>query len=99
LVSRDEVLRIARLAKLSLTREEESKLGHQLGRILGYVELLRELDVESPPAAGLDAPRPAAGRADVLVPGLNRAVVLAMAPAHDDETFLVPPMIDSGEGS
>jgi aspartyl-tRNA(Asn)/glutamyl-tRNA(Gln) amidotransferase subunit C len=41
-----DVKYVAQLARISLTPDEEKKLGAQLGNILGYIEKLRELDVE-----------------------------------------------------
>lgn len=98
MVSRDEVLRIARLAKLALTPDEESTLGPQLLRILEYVEQLRELDSEDIRAEVGVSAAPAL-RADVPAPGLSREEALALAPAHDGQTFLVPAVIDPGSGA
>lgn len=99
MVSKEEVLRIARLAKLSLTAEEEATIGDQLGRILEYVEQLRALDSESAVSADLQSSEPQAVRRDVPVEGLTREEALALAPKHDGETFLVPPVIDPGNRS
>jgi len=40
-----DVKYVAHLARLSLTPEEEQKIGAQLGNILGYIEKLKEVDV------------------------------------------------------
>jgi aspartyl-tRNA(Asn)/glutamyl-tRNA(Gln) amidotransferase subunit C len=44
-LTRDDVLQLARLAKLELTEEEIVKFQHELADILGYVEKLSEVDV------------------------------------------------------
>lgn len=44
-LSRDDVLNLARLAKLELTEEEIEKFRTELSDILGYVEKLSEADV------------------------------------------------------
>ena len=46
MVTPEEVLHVARLAKLRLSPEEIERFSGQLGRILVYVELLGELDDE-----------------------------------------------------
>jgi aspartyl-tRNA(Asn)/glutamyl-tRNA(Gln) amidotransferase subunit C len=97
MVSREEVRRVARLAKLTLSAEDEERLAPQLARILEYVELLRDLDAEPLPLDASDLPaRDPVTRPDELAPSLPRADVLALAPASDGETFLVPPVLDRG---
>jgi aspartyl-tRNA(Asn)/glutamyl-tRNA(Gln) amidotransferase subunit C len=44
-LSRDDVLGLAKLAKLDLTQEEIAKFQTELSEILGYVEKLSEVDV------------------------------------------------------
>ncbi len=43
-LSKEEVLRIAKLANLELTKEEVVKFQKQLSDVLGYVEILKEVD-------------------------------------------------------
>jgi aspartyl-tRNA(Asn)/glutamyl-tRNA(Gln) amidotransferase subunit C len=94
MVSRDQVLHVARLARLRLTPEEEELHARQLGRILEYVDQLRELDeAEGVGEADRITPdRPL--RADEPVPSLPREEVLRLAPASDGETYRVPPVIE-----
>lgn len=44
-LSRDDVLKLARLARLSLTDEEVNEYARELSEILQYVELLQKADV------------------------------------------------------
>ena len=97
MISRDEIGRIARLAKLSLTSDEEARLAAQLLRILGYVDLLRGIDAEAPSDVDSDLEALPSARADDPRPGLTRDEVMALAPATDGETFLVPPVLEGGE--
>jgi len=112
MVRSEQVLHVARLAKLRLTAEEERRLGPQLDRILEFVEQLRELDGEVGGEAGAEAvpPGPAgpAGppgdgprlclRSDEPRPSLPRDEILRGAPSTDGETFRVPPPLDAGGG-
>ena len=44
-LTRDDVLKLARLARLELTEEEIEKYSHELTEILQYVEQLQQVDV------------------------------------------------------
>ena len=90
-ISRDEVLHVARLARLALTDDEVERLGEQLGAILEAVGKVSELDLvdirpTSHPLAlanvwGEDEPRPCLPLEDVL----------ANAPQAEGDAFRVPP--------
>ena len=95
-LSLDEVRRVARLARLRLTAEEEGVLRVQLSAILDHVAQLAELDVSGvepmthATAAGeVEAPRP-----DTLRPGLTPEQALANAPAREGTCFKVPRIIE-----
>lgn len=45
-LSRDDVLKLARLARLRLSDEEIEKFQDEISSILGYVELLKDVDVD-----------------------------------------------------
>lgn len=96
MVTREEVLHVAKLAKLELAPKDVDRFVNQLGTILDYVDQLRELDQESAEemthVAVVDAPL----RPDVPSPSLPRAEVLALAPQTDGETMLVPPVLEGG---
>ena len=49
-VSLDQVLRVAELAQLELTLDEQKEMLRDLNSILGYVAQLNELDTENVPA-------------------------------------------------
>jgi aspartyl-tRNA(Asn)/glutamyl-tRNA(Gln) amidotransferase subunit C len=74
-LSRQDVTRIAELARLELTAEELDLFTRQLGDILTYVEQIRDLDttgvaptsqVLNRPVDRADEPRPALSREDLL---------------------------------
>ncbi len=44
-LTRDDVLRLARLARLELSDDEVARFQNELGSILGYVEQLKDVDV------------------------------------------------------
>ena len=91
--SRQEVERIASLARLVLTDAELDEMTSHLGRIVDYVEQLSELntsDVE-PMAHALDLVN--VFREDEPQPSLARADALANAPQSDGEYYLVPAVL------
>ncbi|HTN53324.1 MAG TPA: Asp-tRNA(Asn)/Glu-tRNA(Gln) amidotransferase subunit GatC [Anaeromyxobacter sp.] len=91
----EEVRRIAALARLSLSPEEERTFAGQLSAILDHVAQLRELDVSGvePMTHALagEAPPP---REDVILPCLSPEEALAAAPAREGTAFKVPRIIE-----
>jgi aspartyl-tRNA(Asn)/glutamyl-tRNA(Gln) amidotransferase subunit C len=101
-VTIDDVRRVAELANLELTAEEEPRMQRDLNAILGHIAQLNELDTNGiPPMAQvseiLGGVRDNAGvslRADVVQPSLDRAAVMAAAPETDGRFFKVPKVIE-----
>ena len=46
MIDRDQVLHVAKLARLKLTDDEVDRMAGELSKILGYVETMNELDLE-----------------------------------------------------
>lgn len=46
-LEREEVVRLARLARLELTESEIEKMCIELGEILGYIDMLKKADVSN----------------------------------------------------
>jgi aspartyl-tRNA(Asn)/glutamyl-tRNA(Gln) amidotransferase subunit C len=95
-LSLDEVRRIARLARLRLSPEEEAAFAGQLSAILDHVAQLGALDVSGvePMTHALAAGEAAALRPDELLPGLSPEEALANAPARQGTCFKVPRIIE-----
>jgi aspartyl-tRNA(Asn)/glutamyl-tRNA(Gln) amidotransferase subunit C len=89
-ISRAEVEKVSLLARLRLSEDELDRMTTQMGDILGYVDLLAELDTEKvePMAHALDVAN--VFRDDIALPSLDRAAALANAPRHDGECYMVP---------
>jgi aspartyl-tRNA(Asn)/glutamyl-tRNA(Gln) amidotransferase subunit C len=95
-LSREDVRRIARLARLTLSPEEEARFQDQLSAVLGYVEQLGELDLEGvePMTHALAAGEAAPLRADEPRPCLDPEEALANAPAREGTWFKVPRILE-----
>ena len=93
-ISRDDVLHVAALARLDLTEEEVERLEEQLNAILEAVSKVSELDLEDVPPTSHAVPLTNVLRPDVVTPCLDRATVLAAAPAAEDGRFRVPRILD-----
>ncbi len=93
-LNRQDVQRIAELARLELTIEELDLFTRQLGDILTYVEQIRALDTTGvvPTTQMLNRP---VDRADVPGPTLSRSELLSNAPdaATEAGLFKVPRVI------
>jgi len=95
-LSLDEVRRIAGLARLRLSAEEEQTFAVQLSAILDHVRQLDELDVSGvePMTHALAADEAPALRPDAVEPGLSPGEALAAAPAREGTCFKVPRIIE-----
>lgn len=93
-IERNEVLKIAHLARLELTEEEIERLGRDLNQILGYVDKLGELDTSGVPTLEHAAEMEDAWRDDEPRPSLPREAAMAVAPSTRDGCFQVPKIIE-----
>lgn len=90
MIDRDQVLHVARLARLRLSDEEVTTIAGELSSILGHIEKLSELDLDgvAPTTHVVDVGN--ALRPDEPRPSLPRDIVLEQAPDSDGEGFRVP---------
>ncbi|HEX8101744.1 MAG TPA: Asp-tRNA(Asn)/Glu-tRNA(Gln) amidotransferase subunit GatC [Solirubrobacteraceae bacterium] len=91
MLSRDQVLHVARLARLELSEPEVERMAGELSKVLDHVETiaqLGDLDGVEPTTHVVDVEN--ALRADVPRPSLPRDVVLAAAPDAASGGFRVP---------
>lgn len=95
-IDRSQVRHVARLARLQLSPEEEERFAAQLGHVLEYIERLAKVDVSGvePLSFAGDAAAGLALRDDAVRESLPREKVLAQAPQHDSQAFLVPRIIE-----
>lgn len=92
-LTRDDVAKVALLARLRFSAEELETLTDQLAHVVGYVEQLGELDTDgvAPMAHAVEVTN--VFREDQVTPSLPRELALATAPHHDGACFLVPAVL------
>ncbi|MFO1006288.1 MAG: Asp-tRNA(Asn)/Glu-tRNA(Gln) amidotransferase subunit GatC [Planctomycetaceae bacterium] len=92
----EQVRKVANLARLQLSEADVTRFTQQLGQVLGYVEMLSELNTDgvAPLAHPLEIDNVL--REDDPTPSLSREAALSNAPKSDGRCFLVPQIIDAG---
>jgi aspartyl-tRNA(Asn)/glutamyl-tRNA(Gln) amidotransferase subunit C len=92
-LSRQQVAKVASLARLALSADDLDRMTGELQKIVGLVSQLEEVDTSNvaPLAHPLDSEN--VFRADELRPSLTTAEALQSAPRHDGECFLVPAVL------
>jgi len=92
-ISRDEVQKIAHLARLKIEEDQIEKMAEQLSNILQYIDTLKDVDV--------DGVKPVSGaafmnnvlRKDETSPSPGPDVTLANAPLREDDFYAVPRVV------
>jgi aspartyl-tRNA(Asn)/glutamyl-tRNA(Gln) amidotransferase subunit C len=90
-ITREQVLHVAKLARLALTEDELQRLEAQLGAILDAVGKVSELDLADVPPTSHPLDLVNVFAEDEPRPSLPREVALANAPDAEDGAFRVPP--------
>ena len=89
-IDREQVLHVAKLARLRLSDEEAETMVGELSSILEHIERISSLDLEGVPPTTHVVEVANALRADEPKPSLPREQILEQAPATQDGGFLVP---------
>ena len=90
MLSREQVLHVARLARLELTEDEQGRMAEELSKVLDYMETMSELDLaDVEPTSHVVAVENAL-RADEPRPSLPVEEALSNAPDPADGHFRVP---------
>lgn len=92
-ISREEVARVAHLARLSLTDDELDRFTDQLGDVLDHARDVEALDLAGVEPTSHPIPLVNVLRDDVVGPSVDRDEVMSAAPAVEDWRFRVPPIL------
>ena len=93
-VDAETVRKIARLSRLHVDEDRLVPLAEELNGILGWIEQLNEVDVDSvePMTSAVDVSAPL--RADAITDGDKREDILANAPKKDSGFYVVPRSVE-----
>jgi len=93
-ITREEVLQVARLARLALSPAEADKMKEQLGSILSYIRQLDRLDTSGvvPTSHAVEMGTPF--RDDSVEPFGQKEEILKNAPDREEDFFRVPRIIE-----
>jgi aspartyl-tRNA(Asn)/glutamyl-tRNA(Gln) amidotransferase subunit C len=95
-ITRETVLHVAKLARLSLEEAEVDPMLSDLGRIVLYIDQLSELDTADIAPTAHVAVQAAPRRPDVADKSLDTALALSQGPRVHDGGFAVPAFVDEG---
>ena len=92
-LARQDVAKVAMLARLELSDAELDTMTSELSKIVGFESLLDELDTAAVPPLAHPLDTQNVFRDDEPAPSLTTAAALQSAPRHDGEFFLVPAVL------
>ena len=93
-LSREEVLHIARLARVDLTEAEIVRYSEQLSDLLERFEVLQQVDTTDIPPTAQSVDLRSVMRDDRVEPSLPPEDVLANAPRREGDLFRVKPVLE-----
>ncbi|MCP3944529.1 MAG: Asp-tRNA(Asn)/Glu-tRNA(Gln) amidotransferase subunit GatC [Desulfobacteraceae bacterium] len=92
-ISKDEVEKIAHLARLDIDDSVKEMLSGQLSHILDYIDKLKDVDVEGVTPSHGSAFLNNVLREDILGVSPGPDVTLANAPERDEDFYMVPRIV------
>ena len=92
-LTRDDVAKVALLARLELTDAELDLYTEQLGAVLDHADDVAALDLADVAPTAHPLPLVNVLRDDVIGPCADREEVLAQAPSVEDDRFRVPAIL------
>ena len=94
-LNREEVVHIARLARLGLDETELDRFREQLSNILENFEVLQQVDTTGIPPTAQSIPLQNVMKGDEVTPSLPQSEILANAPQREDDFFKVRAVLES----
>lgn len=92
-ISRDDVAKLAQLARIEMTPDELDHLANELGVILNAVARVQEVAGEDVPPTSHPLPLENVFRPDIVIPSLTPDEALSGAPAQEEQRFKVPQIL------
>lgn len=92
-LAKEEILHIAKLARLKFLDDEVEKIQHELNEILGYIDILNEVNTENVEPLTQINKNVNNLRTDVIRPSLSVDEVMLNAPESEDGAIIVPKVV------
>ena len=96
-ITRDEVEKVAALARLSLVDGAAERMALDLDQILEYAQTLSQVDTTDVEPTAHAIPLPTPLREDRASPPLDPELAVANAPEREGSAFVVPKVIEGDE--
>jgi|TARA_B100001093_G_scaffold231426_1_gene221965 aspartyl-tRNA(Asn)/glutamyl-tRNA(Gln) amidotransferase subunit C len=93
-ITKDTILKIANLAKISITSDETEKLESEISSIISWVETLNEVDTDNIEPMTNSLQSSLRMREDEVNDGNKTKDILLNSPTEDDNFFVVPKVIE-----
>ncbi|MEP7200833.1 MAG: Asp-tRNA(Asn)/Glu-tRNA(Gln) amidotransferase subunit GatC [Chloroflexota bacterium] len=93
-LTRDDVLRVAELARLGLSDVEVARFQEQLSDILSHADRLQQVDLSAISPSARAQNLPSVLRADEVLPSFPRDAIMANAAHAVEGCFKVPPVLE-----
>lgn len=93
-ITPDLIKYLEKLARITLTEDEEKKVGNELQDILTYIDMLNKLDTDGVEAMSHCFPVTNVMREDEVQPSMSADEIVANAPESQDGCFVVPKTVD-----
>ncbi|MCQ2979347.1 MAG: Asp-tRNA(Asn)/Glu-tRNA(Gln) amidotransferase subunit GatC [Clostridia bacterium] len=94
MISKEEVIKLAKLSRLAYTDEEIDKYQTELNSIVGYAERINSIDVSSVKPSATISDMTNVLREDEVKPSLTREEVLANAKDKEYGCFYVTKVVE-----
>ncbi|CAI8393389.1 MAG: Asp-tRNA(Asn)/Glu-tRNA(Gln) amidotransferase subunit GatC [Henriciella sp.] len=93
-VTKQDVRKVARLSRIAVPESELGRLSDELNVIFGWIDQLKEVDVEgvAPMSSVVGNALPI--RADIVTDGDKQDEILSNAPKQEDGFFVVPKSVE-----
>jgi len=92
-ITKDLIDTLSKLAKINLTKQQEEKYANELSSVMGYMDEIKNLDVDDIPETARVSDERNVLREDRVVPSLNQKQALQNSKNIHNGYFLVPQIL------
>ncbi|MDA3845770.1 MAG: Asp-tRNA(Asn)/Glu-tRNA(Gln) amidotransferase subunit GatC [Vallitaleaceae bacterium] len=93
-ITKEQVEHVAKLARLNLTEEEKISFTKDMEAIISFADQINDLDIDDVKPTDHVIPINNVFRPDVVVPPMDRELLLSNAPSQENGCFSVPKIVE-----